>query len=406
MAIIDRKPRRTNVISESTDFCIILASISEVGVVGMPVDQIKKNLKNLSNQWEGKLLLANIASQLLSGVMTKSEIRSFLVKASQPSVPFNTIVEALSDQSDASGFKSTGLYFSSTKKVESTENVILLRVAPMKTILASVEFDGKEGNLRRSLVENYLDEICSTEKTDAEFVKQRTILLSECLFRDHGLTAPKNGWRLPEYIDGLDLAPGRIVSAGISLRTPNGEPTFFAPLPANGRGASLLKTLRSVGTPADYVRDILGLDHYAATHRGQRLVLGFYLVRANKIHDGKLSRPTPFDKSSPGRFRGSYGEHQKKVGKMGRTANLANIHACPADDDTPVGGLNEVVCPNHPLAAEDNRVLVGYLGPLAVPRGDTYKRGQNAKPADEKFLEICTGGCDIDAIIDNIIEGF
>ena len=129
---------------------------------------------------------------------------------------------------------------------------------------------------------------------------------------------------------------------------------------------------------ADFMRDVLGLDHLTKIHRKNRTVLGFMAFRSDHLADkADIRRPTAFDQASSYRFRGISPKDVPKVGQWGYTTDLYKLYQAYRSGTkgaypSIVGSAEAVM--NNPMLDGGRKVLLGYLGDVKLPRGDTNDR--------------------------------
>lgn len=366
--------------------------------------EARKNLEILWKEWEGRLLLINIANQLQAGVIAPDDLDSFLKKAAKEDVDFSTRARALGDESNQrDAFSQSNLHFVAKVSPEKEGEQLFLRIAPMHSILEMVELVGEDPISQAERRSNALSQLTILRKIpnlneDGGGMEIAEELLHKYLFSKDQTSQVVESWKLPDNFAEWDLTLGRLNTSGVALRDANSEPVFFAPIANASAACGVFEEASNIESPADHFRDMLGLDHFGREYNNERTILGFYLIRLKQIKKGKSFRPTPFDNTSPGRFRSCYGIFGGKRGNMGRTANLANLSS-----KSPVEGVAEVVCPNNSLYQAKKEILIGYLGPLEVPRGDAYVSGSNAKKQDKAFLKACMGGWHKADLIDEIV---
>jgi hypothetical protein len=365
---------------------------------------MKRNLELLWEEWEGRLLLINIANQLEARIIRRVDIDPFLKKAKKPGVDFSTRIRALMDEAPGSGdFRESSLYSTARVGPDCRKGHVLLRIAPMQKILDSIELTGTDPAFLRERLARASEQLAVARQIAASIAEKNLVRNSELLFRRHLFADNLVGsnfsdWNLSDCLTNWPLVQGRLIRSGVALRTPSRDPVFFTPLGKNSAISQKFVDASLSAAPSDLLRDTLGLDHYGSSYRNERVILGFYLVRRRQIKEGKALRPTPFDATSPGRFRACYGSFGGRIGKMGQTADLSRVGTLQS-----VGGAREVVCPNNELKTGNEDVLIGYLGPIKDPRNDAYVQGRSATQNDLAFLDSCAGLWDKSKVIETIL---
>ena len=345
--------------------------------------------------------MVNLAGHIQSQVIGQRQLDQFIRRSARSDADFSSRSNAL--RSDPIGMMSVtveDLHFASNAGPKNTDDLLLLRVAPMEFILNNVEpiKTGVAEKKRFGRAKSVLRAMSDKKVGEKEIVEYERRFRA-FLFERAETTQIIESWSLGSSWHGQLLAKGQLRRQAVGFRKRDGRPIFFATV----ENCEKLFDNDCESGLADALRDRLGLDHLGKYFNDQRVILGWYCFRHRQYSASIPKRPTPFDNTSPARFKASYGEFGKARGSMGRTADLSKIELGDSRDS--IDGLTEIVCPNEMLNTNDAEVLFGYLGPLNVPRNDNYVYSKSGSELDRLFIEKCLGAWDRDAVIATIING-
>ena len=371
---------------------------------------MKSVLEELWKDWTGRLFLINLANHLECGILTRDKLRPFYETAKSRPKRFESRYILFSEDfpgaSAAAHGHSSTLHMHSHVGPSVDENRIHFRVAPLGQILSSVRFAESEPKALKNDLRTFLSASTKVSATSAEeVIRERQLVLLNQIFRDRcGVGADLSDWPLPNALSESPLRRARLNGNGLALRNGTEEPVFAAPLTQSAELLDPARSLTKGHTQADAVRDALGLDHYDRVYMPKggnpgHVVLGFFVFREKSLKTAPPLRPTPFDITSPGRFRASFGDFCGKTCSTGRTADLAKISA--GSDPT---GYSEVVFQNEAPANGSDDVLIGLLGEVRNPRSDAFIFGAAETVLDTKYLAACAGPRGRDTIIDIIVS--
>lgn len=355
---------------------------------------MRQTLEKLWRDWRGQIFLANLANQFANGTLDPKKVRGFFVAAkSRPEdfVSRNRLFD--------SGFTPSDICFVNRMRPGAQPDRLFLRVAPMAMILDAVSFSGVDGAGDNEKAQERLHALAGTPVGQEAKADREENLLKYFL-----RGGAKNGdWfsssNLPPILDKFPLRLGTLGLSGIKLSAESADPVFVAPLELSGTALAGLSAASNSARPADYLRDLLGLDFLAHAWRGRRTVVGFILFRERQWQGTRIARPSPFDKTSEARFRAAFGDNRAALGSCGRTADLAKIGSAET-----IEGAAEVVLENKGLRAGDRSVIVGYLGQVADPRGDADTGSASANGRDLTFLQHIMGAHGKDEILTIILD--
>ena len=345
----------------------------------------------LSEDW-GAIRAWNLFLQYGSGILGMSTLRNFdrLINAS----PDDGSPVKLGKLSKAQAIGPDELYFASTVGPKDTDVDLLVRFVTDPHIWQKYEPTGNDPNL--SFLFSNIWDICLKELHQFNFpFDQGKIAQIEKDVREN-IDALKSSQIQGGAIDPVQsLIPAIKVRPKDSLTVlgtpsvPQADPRFVTPLstsPGPNSGRRIRACLKTKN-PADWVRDVLGLDHLGEHYNGRPNVLSFIAWRFSDLKDRKIRRPTPFDDPSPWRFRGVHGNRNPpghSPSGWGATVRLDRICACGAVTAMhDLYGAPEAVVADSFL--EDSaHVYLGFVGVVRAPRGD---HDASPRPAGLKALD-------------------
>lgn len=371
--------------------------------------------KFFSKYWckiDSKILLANYAQQKKLGIISKKISNDFENHLSRCTLSTPSALEILNYKSSPSSFVlEEAIFCSSIYPTLGTDQVII-RVAPLGIILSKVDMGGQETRLQKQL-ENFMD------TSNDDVFRNKSELRLRNAFAKGVFSDFEFDW--PDVIEpftafSLEAKLKRESGAGLA-EIKSSQPRFISYLTdefgyQNVDLAELkgdLTTIRGYNV-SDFARDIFGLDHLADSYCGKPNVLGFVAFRVSELDDYQCKRPSVFDDTSALRFKGACSKDSPSIKVWGHTVDLFKIN------DSYEKGSGECIigCPeaviNNPKLVGERQVLIGYLGPLGVPREDhndlepSTKPNQHAKMQElhSLFLQECLFGmspCDVHAAI-------
>ncbi|PTV94108.1 hypothetical protein C8J27_1095 [Rhodobacter aestuarii] len=362
---------------------VLLYSVYLLGE-GMSI-MIKSNLRKLWADGEGRLLLTNIANQLDNGVIGHKDIAPFLRRARHREADFSTRGSALAyTQRDLDRPGPPSGVLKGPLCTQIVDDTFVLRVTSFDLIIRSIFF-----------LKN--DELHQNILTDLNTLLHRDISDEDARHADDGIKGYLNKyamdggapsrWSLPPEVAALSPVACRFGERSIRLEDKaKGKPVFVAPVVKGGRTlVPLFQSLNACGIADDF-RDRLGLDYLDRFYVDKRTVIGGILFRKSQIVGSTVHRPTPFDNTSPARFRGAYGAYGAGRGSMGRAADLALAGGGAATGP----GCAELVAQDGHFAPNDSEVLIFYFGPVKNPRNDHYQAGHWGTE-DDAFADGCLG---------------
>lgn len=339
-----------------------------------------------------KILLANLANQKELGLVSDADIEKFTDHLASPLTPSGSAIDILNSGSIAPDtYTLEDFFFRASIHPLAIDGQLLVRVAPLAAILASIDLGGREASLQKQL-QAFSDTTADPSDNARAEHRLRTV------FKNASFADFTGNWKdfLEEYCEYM-LEAEFASDKGIGLSSSKvGTPKFVTYLTdQSGKEHQNLEAIKAGGTGpsgsgiADKLRDVLGLDHLTKTYKSHRTVLGFLVFRADDLTAHKIKRPTVFDETSTLRFRGACSLDAAALQEWGRTADLSKLHDAFEKGTTPsIVGCPEVVMDN-PSLVRGTKVLVGYLGALELPRRDTNDLDPASEPdAYQKVQEI------------------
>ncbi len=365
-------------------------------------------LRQLAKTLEGRVLITNLANQVHAGILGRDKVKSFLEWAQHAKSDFSSREGALAVKSANAGpnrFDPARLYFLGNAPPFRRENLYLMRIVPLITILEKVSLVAGDDKKLQEIIAGLTTCTMPTPWADRDDEDLRQALAENSISADDFERV-----NLPDGFRELPLLRCRTAeeNCGLSESYP-GAPKFFTfwhqdeshlnrPLAFDPNALNL----------ADHFRDILGLDHLGRFYGKNRVALGFIIIPASQCPLKEQVRPTAFDETSWARFRACYGQHDGRPGSTGWTADLAKVSKA----ETNVEGAPEIIVPNDPFAVDAPEFLVGYLGILEAPRDDQYDRealdglsSADWSDRDQAFLGACMGEWDLAKVIEILVDG-
>ena len=369
---------------------------------------MKQRFEELWDDWKGRILLINIANQLLSGVMTAEDLRPLFNAVRSRPADFSareTLMGPGFPVGDPRDERNDALHFISRMTLDDKASRLHLRVTSMMQIMSQVSFENLDADLHDHILGSLSRGLEPSRTQDAENIRLESLgNFKNSLFVDSESRVLRNDLGLSNAFEGWLFRRAALKRAGIGPRSPSNDPVFIAPLTGSGGVEALFEQAKLSIARADFFRDRLGLDHLGSRYVSPRVsggashvILGFILVREDQFQRGQPMRPTPFDDTSQVRFRAAHGSYPGNVAKTGRTADLGKIAGSGNID-----GISEVVVRNQSL--RDGEVVIGYLGEVKDPRQDAYLKTAPECSRDQSFINACMGEWTKDEIVNTVVN--
>jgi len=369
---------------------------------------MRQSFEDLWCDWKGRILLINIANQLLAGVVASEDLRPLFNAVKSRPADFgarDTVMDPGFPVNASDEERNDALHFISTMILAGEDRRLHLRVTSMMQIMQQVSFEDLDGDMHDQIIDELRRGLEPSRTSSDE--DNRQVSLTEFqnnLFPEPDSQAIRKDLGLPNAFHGWSFRRAILRRKGIGPKSPSNDPVFIAPLNVSAGVDLLFENAKTSIARADLFRDRLGLDHLGARYvspsgggGASHVVLGFILVREDQFQHGPPKRPTPFDDTSKARFRATHGHYPGRVTQTGRTADLGKIAKSGSID-----GISEVVVRNQTL--RDGEVVIGYLGEVRDPRKDAFSKISTESLRDQSFIKACMGEWTKDDVINTVVS--
>jgi len=372
---------------------------------------MKEKLTKLATDWEGRLFLHNLANQLETGLLDAvhcAPIRNASRGKEDVFVSRRTLFDTGFKSSAADPSDHPGLFAGPDFSLD--PDTLLFRILPLDLALNVVKMSRKSvvSDVKQALA-NFLSKgpavppgvrysdldpgSAAKSAADARALDYEDAL--EPLFAGRTGKSYLPDWQLPAPLLDWPMTEANFVTHLKIAQSNANLPVFLSPIL---KAEALEKTVekpRCVFETADTFRDLLGLDHFDRTYRKVSAVpLAMVIFRARQLQDATRRRPSPFDHTSPARFRAIHGTQGGAHKMFGCTVDLSKIGLLGS-----IEGVPELVSANTRLPENDNQVLLGFLGELTIPRGDAYMPYQSESAQDAAFISWCQYGTGTEEVV-------
>lgn len=331
-----------------------------------------KAFNHLWSQYEGRVLICNLVSQMEAAVLSKVVVQEILQHFDRDDMSADEIWGVIQGHHDAG---TMNIRFASSLAPTKDNMKGLIRVAPMGAILDNVDkVTSSEVRLIESRMSRFASRINSKPK-DTKFLDDCEEELHQ-LFEEAAVDQHRSG--IPTFTHG-DLSWINVaLKSNIKLSSLKaGNPAFCTTSSLKCREGEIFKNR---GGSADRARDILGLAPFDNTYRRSVVAFGAMAFDIEDLEGApRFARPSVADMVDSKRFKGVFGELSGKTDVWGRAVDLAKIGQA-----RPHRGGREVVVE----ASRPRSLHVAFLGYVRLPRGDVYS---DAK-FDQGFEILCMRG--------------